>query len=46
MADLSEEIVLETLKQIIDPDLGKDIVTGKIIMHTVGIPVAVLPGIK
>ena len=27
MADLSEEIVLETLKQIIDPDLGKDIVT-------------------
>jgi ATP-binding protein involved in chromosome partitioning len=27
MADLSEEIVLETLKQIIDPDLRKDIVT-------------------
>jgi len=27
MADLSEEIVLEALKQIIDPDLRKDIVT-------------------
>lgn len=27
MSQLSEELVLESLKQIIDPDLRKDIVT-------------------
>src|SRR5215207_4039301 len=27
MAELNEQIVLDALKQIIDPDLGKDIVT-------------------